>query len=159
MTVIRTDEPYDVVVVGAGPAGSTAAYHLGGAREVLVVDRVAFPRHKACGGALVGCRSWPRELPNYAVYYAMKSGQLAGCILAEGLEGAPQRYRGAVAPLARAVSWLGEPRPGLITAGLSSYLHLADPGARLGLGGLTKGPFVQRFVGRSGATGRARGSG
>ena len=44
---------YDVVVVGAGPAGSTAACHL--ARqgfEVLLLDRKVFPRHKPCGGAL-----------------------------------------------------------------------------------------------------------
>ncbi|MEW6221611.1 MAG: NAD(P)/FAD-dependent oxidoreductase [Thermodesulfobacteriota bacterium] len=53
-------ETFDVVVVGAGPAGSTAAYCLAraGAR-VLVVDRHDFPRHKACGGALFGCRDWP----------------------------------------------------------------------------------------------------
>jgi geranylgeranyl reductase family protein len=44
---------YDAVVVGAGPAGSATAAHLasGGAR-VLVVDRSAFPRDKACGGGL-----------------------------------------------------------------------------------------------------------
>src|SRR5881392_4367872 len=46
-------ERFDVVVVGAGPAGSTAAYRLarGGAR-VLLVDRARFPRDKPCGGGL-----------------------------------------------------------------------------------------------------------
>jgi flavin-dependent dehydrogenase len=41
------------VVVGAGPAGSTAAFHLarGGAR-VLLVDKARFPRDKPCGGGL-----------------------------------------------------------------------------------------------------------
>jgi len=44
---------YDVVVVGAGPAGSTAAraLALGGAR-VCLVDKARFPRPKPCGGAL-----------------------------------------------------------------------------------------------------------
>jgi flavin-dependent dehydrogenase len=41
--------PVDVLVVGAGPGGTAAAMHL--ARlglEVVVVDRAAFPRDKAC---------------------------------------------------------------------------------------------------------------
>ncbi len=44
---------FDVVVVGAGPGGSTAARVLAeaGAR-VCLLDRAAFPRPKACGGAL-----------------------------------------------------------------------------------------------------------
>lgn len=46
-------ERVDVVVVGAGPAGSTAARDLaaGGARVVLL-DRATFPRDKPCGGGL-----------------------------------------------------------------------------------------------------------
>ena len=44
---------YDVAVVGAGPAGSTTAYHLAkaGAR-VLLLDRAEFPREKPCGGGV-----------------------------------------------------------------------------------------------------------
>jgi geranylgeranyl reductase family protein len=44
---------YDAIVVGAGPSGSTTAYHLAkaGAR-VLLVDRARFPRDKPCGGGV-----------------------------------------------------------------------------------------------------------
>jgi len=44
---------YDVVVIGAGPAGSVAAY--AAARQgldVLLLDRATFPRFKVCGGCL-----------------------------------------------------------------------------------------------------------
>jgi geranylgeranyl reductase family protein len=44
---------FDVLVVGAGPAGSTAARELAAAgARVLVVDRAEFPRYKACGGGI-----------------------------------------------------------------------------------------------------------
>jgi flavin-dependent dehydrogenase len=45
--------PWDVVVVGAGPAGSVSAYGL--ARhglDVLLIDRETFPRWKVCGCCL-----------------------------------------------------------------------------------------------------------
>jgi len=53
---------YDVIVVGAGPAGSTTAYRLAraGAR-VYLLDRARFPRDKPCGGGLT-LRA-VRELP------------------------------------------------------------------------------------------------
>jgi geranylgeranyl reductase family protein len=45
---------YDVVVVGTGPAGSTAAYHLARAGlRIALVEREALPRHKTCGGGIV----------------------------------------------------------------------------------------------------------
>jgi geranylgeranyl reductase family protein len=46
-------ERFDAVVVGAGPAGSTAAFRLAraGAR-VLLADKTRFPRDKPCGGGL-----------------------------------------------------------------------------------------------------------
>jgi geranylgeranyl reductase family protein len=55
-------ERFDVVVVGAGPAGSTTAYRLAraGAR-VALLDRARFPRDKPCGGGLT--ERALRELP------------------------------------------------------------------------------------------------
>lgn len=45
----------EVLVIGAGPAGSTAARTLAerGA-DVLLVDREDFPRYKTCGGGIIG---------------------------------------------------------------------------------------------------------
>jgi geranylgeranyl reductase family protein len=44
---------YDAIVVGAGPAGSTAAYRLAAAgADVLLLDRAKFPRDKPCGGGV-----------------------------------------------------------------------------------------------------------
>ncbi len=46
--------PYDVVVAGAGPAGSMAAIHLARAgHRVALLDRSRFPRDKSCGDGLV----------------------------------------------------------------------------------------------------------
>ena len=51
----RTVERFDVLVVGAGPAGSATAIHLARAgASVLLVDRARFPRDKPCGGGLTG---------------------------------------------------------------------------------------------------------
>ncbi len=45
--------PYDVIIVGAGPAGATAAYFLGRAgKRVLLLDKEKLPRYKACGGGV-----------------------------------------------------------------------------------------------------------
>ena len=54
-TYDRDVEHFDVLVVGAGPAGSAAAIHLaGGGARVLLADRAHFPRDKPCGGGLTG---------------------------------------------------------------------------------------------------------
>ncbi len=44
---------YDAIVVGAGPAGSTAGYLLSkSGLRVLIIDKSTFPRHKLCAGCL-----------------------------------------------------------------------------------------------------------
>jgi len=46
-------ETADVIVVGAGPGGSTAAYHLAAAGlDVLLLEKTVFPREKVCGDGL-----------------------------------------------------------------------------------------------------------
>ena len=56
----RAVERCDVLVVGAGPAGSATAIRLAqGGAGVLLVDKACFPRDKPCGGGLTG-----RALPH-----------------------------------------------------------------------------------------------
>ncbi len=45
---------YDVVVVGAGPAGCTASKVLAGkGYKVLLVEKFKMPRYKSCSGVLI----------------------------------------------------------------------------------------------------------
>lgn len=47
------DRTADVIVVGAGPAGSAAAWQLRqSARDVVVLEKATFPREKVCGDGL-----------------------------------------------------------------------------------------------------------
>lgn len=47
------DRQADVIVVGAGPAGSSTAYHLARAGvDVLLLEKSRFPREKVCGDGL-----------------------------------------------------------------------------------------------------------
>lgn len=48
-------EVWDVVVVGAGPAGASAAYAAASAgRSVLLLEKAELPRYKTCGGGIIG---------------------------------------------------------------------------------------------------------
>ena len=70
---------YDVIVIGSGPAGATAAMYLGQAgKKVLVVDKAGFPRDKICGDAQgrkaanimreLGVEEGYRKLPGHPIY-------------------------------------------------------------------------------------------
>ncbi len=49
------DSKFDVIVVGAGPSGSTCASFLAkGNARVLLLDKAVFPRDKTCGDAISG---------------------------------------------------------------------------------------------------------
>ncbi|MER5969784.1 geranylgeranyl reductase family protein [Streptomyces sp. NPDC002055] len=50
-----TEPEWDVVVVGAGPAGASAAYAAAAAgRRVLLLEKAELPRYKTCGGGIIG---------------------------------------------------------------------------------------------------------
>lgn len=57
-----------VVIVGAGPSGSSTAFHLlqRGVDNVVVLDKANFPRDKLCGGGLT--RKAQKELDLMGVY-------------------------------------------------------------------------------------------
>ncbi|MFE0649448.1 geranylgeranyl reductase family protein [Streptomyces sp. NPDC059534] len=54
-TADEAADVWDVVVVGAGPAGASAAYAAAVAgRRVLLLEKSELPRYKTCGGGIIG---------------------------------------------------------------------------------------------------------
>lgn len=73
MEKLIEQEEWDISVIGAGPAGSLAAYELAKRGcSVLLIDKSSFPRTKVCGSCLnlrtlslleqVGIRDVPSRL-------------------------------------------------------------------------------------------------
>jgi len=53
INMMTHENRFDAIVLGAGPAGSPAAYLLAKKGfKVLILDKKAFPRDKLCGGLL-----------------------------------------------------------------------------------------------------------
>jgi flavin-dependent dehydrogenase len=125
---------WDAVVVGAGPAGATAAREL--ARRgaaVLLVDRSAFPRWKVCGCCLNGS--------TLAGLAAAGLGGLAGRCGAAPLTAVQLGARGATArlPLPRGAALSREAfDAALVEAALSAGSAFL-PGTRAALDGLDGG--------------------
>ncbi len=136
-------ESADVIVVGAGPAGSAAGYHLASSGlDVLVLEKTTFPREKVCGDGLT-----PR---------AVKALTTMGVPFAEGAGW--QRHRGL-----RIIG--GGGRIELDWPDLSSYpgyglirartdfdqllaRHAAQAGAKVAEGVTVEGPLRDERTGR-----------
>ena len=70
---------HDAIIVGAGPAGASAAYHLARlGRRVLLLDRARFPRDKSCGDGLT--RFATRQLAEMGVLE-----MISGAALSQGV--------------------------------------------------------------------------
>src|SRR4051812_4880398 len=75
-------EESDVVVIGAGPAGSSAARAAAEAgASVVLLDRAEFPRYKTCGGGLIGPSSealpkgHPVRMPVTRATFSLRGGR------------------------------------------------------------------------------------
>lgn len=61
-------EKYDVIVVGAGPAGSVAAWKAAkGGANTLLIEKAKLPRYKLCGGAVAQWIIQKFDIPEDAI--------------------------------------------------------------------------------------------
>jgi geranylgeranyl reductase family protein len=140
-----TKSAVDVVVVGAGPAGSVAALVLarGGAR-VALVDKATFPREKACGD-LVGPRALAvltslglEEPPGPRVGEMIVLGPTGRRVLLPARQGRTYPDHGVAVTRLRFDRWLreaaidagAEPVPGRV-AGINETTVELEDGRRL----------------------------
>jgi flavin-dependent dehydrogenase len=93
-------KPFDIVVIGAGPAGATAALTLARAGlSVAIVEKAVFPRRKVCG-EFISATTWP----------VLRSLGAAGALAALG--GPPVRRVGLFAGDAAVTSAMPAPAAG-----------------------------------------------
>ena len=87
MSAVRANTDADVIVVGAGPGGSAAAYHAAlHGLDVLLLEKGVFPREKVCGDGLT-----PRAVKNIV---AMGIDTSEGTPGGEGIGGGWIRNKG-----------------------------------------------------------------
>ena len=72
-------DEYDIIIVGAGPAGCCVAKFLSSKYNILMIDGLKLPRNKVCGGLIVEeaqnfIKNWklPKSVFSYPKYLDMK---------------------------------------------------------------------------------------
>jgi geranylgeranyl reductase family protein len=80
----KTRRKYDVVIVGAGPSGTTLGYLLSDSGlDVLIIERADFPRQKLCAGAVTWkTRKLVEDLfkVSFDTYFSIKSVAYEYCV-------------------------------------------------------------------------------